>query len=379
MFRFEKKANPFYEKDVSGCAVSAIMNTQGRRFSSEGIVKSIANQRDRSNGLGGGFAAYGIYPQFAELYALHIMYQNQASAHKTEQYLENYFQVEHKEVIPHRHDTLISHHPFLRRYFVKPYPVGEKTPDRIFERLSEDELVIKNVMRINTGFDGAFVFSCGKNMGVFKGVGYPEDLAVFFKLEEYSAYIWIAHGRFPTNSAVWWGGAHPFSLLDWAVVHNGEISSYGINKRFLENFGYNCTLFTDTEVIAYIFDLLVRRHDLSFEMASKVMAPPFWDEIEKMPDEEKELYTTLRATYGGALLNGPFSVIAGFKNGIIALNDRVKLRPLVAARKDDFAYVASEEAAIRVVQNELDRVWSPAGGEPVIVMLEEPAAMPTAP
>ena len=23
----------------------------------------------------------------------------------------------------------------------------------------------------------------------------------------------------------WWGGAHPFALLDYSVVHNGEISS----------------------------------------------------------------------------------------------------------------------------------------------------------
>ena len=134
-------------------------------------------------------------------------------------------------------------------------------------------------------------------MGVFKGVGYPEDIGRFFKLEEYEAYTWISHGRFPTNSAGWWGGAHPFSLLNWAVVHNGEISSYGKNKRYLENFGYECTLFTDTEVIAYVFDLLVRRHGLSLEMAAKVIAAPFWDEIDRMAAEDKELHTLLRATY----------------------------------------------------------------------------------
>ena len=29
---------------------------------------------DRSNGLGGGFAVYGIYPSYADHYAFHVMY-----------------------------------------------------------------------------------------------------------------------------------------------------------------------------------------------------------------------------------------------------------------------------------------------------------------
>lgn len=44
---------------------------------------------------------------------------------------------------------------------------------------------------------------------------------------------------------------------------------------------------------------------------------------------------------------------------MVGINDRVKLRPLVAAKKDDFLYIASEEAAIRVVCKNLDKVWMP--------------------
>ena len=43
----------------------------------------------------------------------------------------------------------------------------------------------------------------------------------------------------------------------------------------------------------------------------------------------------------------------------------------VAAEKGDTTYFASEESAIRVIQPNLDRVWSPAGGEPVIVRLNK--------
>ena len=51
-------------------------------------------------------------------------------------------------------------------------------------------------------------------MGVFKAVGYPEDVGAFYRLEEYAGYCWTAHGRYPTNTPGWWGGAHPFALLD---------------------------------------------------------------------------------------------------------------------------------------------------------------------
>ena len=49
----------------------------------------------------------------------------------------------------------------------------------------------------------------------------------------------------------------------------------------------------------------------------------------------------------------------------------MKLRPLVCAEKDDFVYMASEEAAIREICPSPDRVWAPRGGEPVIARLNK--------
>ena len=46
----------------SGCAIAGIMDRSGQRHDGSAILKSIALMHDRSNGLGGGFAAYGIYP-----------------------------------------------------------------------------------------------------------------------------------------------------------------------------------------------------------------------------------------------------------------------------------------------------------------------------
>jgi glutamate synthase domain-containing protein 1 len=78
--------------------------------------------------------------------------------------------------------------------------------------------------------------------------------------------------------------------------------------------------------------------------------------------------------YGGALVNGPFSIIVGYDRGMFGLNDRIKLRPMVAAVKGPFTYIASEECAIREVCPDPERVWSPRGGEPVIAELESTVA-----
>jgi len=55
----------------------------------------------------------------------------------------------------------------------------------------------------------------------------------------------------------------------------------------------------------------------------------------------------------------------------MALNDRLKLRSMVAGEKGDFVYVASEEAAIRAMEPDVENVYAPQGGEPVIVKVKE--------
>jgi len=57
----------------------------------------------------------------------------------------------------------------------------------------------------------------------------------------------------------------------------------------------------------------------------------------------------------------------------MALNDRLKLRSLVVGEKDDKVFIASEEAAIRRMEPDAENVCFPAGGEPVIVQIEDGA------
>ena len=335
----------------------------------EKIIESMRPMHERSNGLGGGFAGYGIYPEYKDLFALHIFYDGEPCRTECEAYLRDHLEIVKGEIIPTRKIPSITDEPLIWRYFVTP--LRSVLASR---QLDENEFLARIVMHINTHLQGTYVFSSGKNMGVFKAVGFPEDVGVFYKLDQYEAYCWTAHGRYPTNTPGWWGGAHPFALLDYSVVHNGEISSYDANRRFIEMFGYKCTLQTDTEVITYILDYLVRRQGLTLEEAASVIAAPFWSTIGRERDEQlRRQYAYLRTVFPSLLVTGPFSVVLGFTGGLMALNDRLKLRSMVVGEKEDKVFIASEEAAIRTMEPDAENVWAPAGGEPVIIRVKEGA------
>ena len=350
----------------SGCAIAAVISKDGKRMTGRKIIDAMKPMHDRSNGLGGGFAAYGIYPEYKDFYALHMFYDERATRKNCEVFLKERFEIVKSEIIPTRKIPAITDEPIIWRYFVAPLRSQLSA-----YQLDEKEFVARTVMKINTEMPGAYVFSSGKNMGTFKAVGFPEDVGEFYRLDEYEGYSWTAHGRYPTNTPGWWGGAHPFTLLDYSIVHNGEISSYDANRRFIEMFGYKCNLQTDTEVITYIMDYLIRRQGLTLEEAAAVVSASFWSTIEKKPPEIKEKETFLRTVFPSLLITGPFSIVFGFNGGLMALNDRLKLRSMVVGEKDDKVFIASEEAAIRVMESDAENIWAPAGGEPVIVKVKE--------
>lgn len=353
----------------SGCAIAAVISREGHRISGEMITEAMKPMHDRSNGLGGGFAGYGIYPEYKDFYALHFFFDERATRKSCESFLKERFEIVKSEIVPTRKIPAITDEPIIWRYFVSPLKSVLASL-----QLDEKEFVARTVMKINTEMRGTYVFSSGKNMGAFKAVGFPEDVGVFYRLEEYQGYSWTAHGRYPTNTPGWWGGAHPFTLLDFSVVHNGEISSYDANRRFIEMFGYKCNLQTDTEVITYILDYLVRVQGLSLSEAASVIAAPFWSTIEGKTDlEDKNKHVYLRTLFSSLLVTGPFSIVLGFSGGLMALNDRLKLRSMVVGEKKDKVYIASEEASIRTMEPEAENIWAPAGGEPVIIHVKDGA------
>ncbi len=201
------------------------------------------------------------------------------------------------------------------------------------------------------------IFSYGRYTDVFKGVGFPDDVAFLYGLQNDSreAHSWIAHSRQPTNSPgalpVW---SHPFSALDCAIVHNGDISSFGANIAYLESRGYHSHIGTDSEVIARLLEVLLREEGLELCDALRILSNPH---SRQLSAEERQLL----AKYRNARLDGPFSVVGSYGTGsdcyLFAVTDRSKFRPLVLGQDRRHFYAASEESQIRSLSPDAE-VWN---------------------
>ena len=199
------------------CGIIGVIDRSRSGMDGSGIKKALSLMNERGSGEGAGYVAYGIYPDFPDCYALHVFYDNLVEPKKkVDDLLEKWGRIVHQEEIPTYEQPGLKKQHIPWRYFYRPHKdlmVGSSTP--------EDDLVKTLVMDVNSRIEGALVFSSGINMGVFKAAGWPEDVADFYRIQDYKGYIWLAHNRYPTNTPGWWGGAHPFNLLDWSVVHNG--------------------------------------------------------------------------------------------------------------------------------------------------------------
>lgn len=358
------------------CGIGAVFNTDGKPVSGKVISDMMSVMRERENGLGGGFAAYGIFPKNKEQYCIQLLLEDSPdlkapAKERVEEYLKDNVEIVKDEKVQVRKTKAIREHPLIWRFFVNP-----KTDER---DLTPDERIKNIVMHINAEIDGAFCMSSGKNMAVFKGNGWVTDISEFYGIREMDAFMWTGHSRFPTNTPGWWGGAHPFNILGHSVVHNGEITSYGTNVNYLKELGYLCTLLTDTEVLAYLFDYLARKCNYPPQIAQYIacatLAPPYWRDIDRMNPVLKNWYTMIRITHRKAMANGPFSIVITTdypKPTMIGHSDRKKLRPLIAALsgKEDTFYLSSELNAIHYV-DKTENFWQPNPGNAVIASLGE--------
>lgn len=362
----EKPATPPARRERIGeaCGIAALVNLDGRPESGARIGKMLRTMADRENGLGAGYAAYGLFPGRADLYCLQMLLDDREALERVREFVGQKFLLDAEEEIPtFPLETLVGPQPICWRFFVAP----RKEAGGV-----EDDYVMRQVFRINAELAGAFVMSSGKDMAVFKGNGWSHEIYDFYGVGDYEAPLWLAHSRFPTNSPGWWGGAHPFNILGLSIIHNGEITSYGTNRRFVEMWGYHCTLLTDSEVIAYTLDLLLRQQRLPELVACSALAPPYHFLIDEIREEgARELLREVRVNYRPAMLNGPFSIAVATNYGrptLLGMTDRKKLRPLVAATSADgnTVFLSSEECAIAVLGEEATEAWAPHAGKPVI-------------
>ncbi len=361
-----------YRRESEACGIAGLINIDGTVESGKRAAEMLETMIDRENGLGAGYACYGLFPDLADYYCIQLLLDDTCAKEEVEEYFKSVAEVVKSEKVFTRPvKTMKGPYPLIWRFFLDvPAKLIKNNPTVN----NTDDYIVDVVMNVNSRLDGAFCVSSGKNMAVFKGNGWSYEIAKFFDIaNRYKGYMWLAHSRFPTNTPGWWGGAHPFNILGTSVCHNGEITSYGTNKRYVDMWGYKCTLLTDSEVLTYILDLLIRRHKLPTKIAAMAMAPRYYDELASWPVEQCKLAMAIRMTYRPAMVNGPFSILVGMnapEPTMLALTDRKKLRPMTIALSEDgnTVFAGSEECAFRRVKVKAES-WASVAGNPVIAQL----------
>ena len=396
------------------------------------VLTASTQMHNRGNGKGGGIAMVGLDPAQAGVdlgtlrshYLLQIaLLDPSARAELEAEFITPNFEIAKKYELPHlddyrQVDGLDVRPPDVWRYFVRVKPGvlaefaarhGFSCPSilggqeqsgsgqDIAARALEDEFIYQNSYKLNVKFYAslgekrAFVMSHGRNLSVLKIVGYAEQVVAYYKLEEQTAHVWIAHQRFPTKGRVWHpGGAHPFIGLNEALVHNGDFANYYAVSEYLRQRNIGQLFLTDTEVSVQLFDLWDRVYEYPLEITLEAMAPTTEHDFAMLPAEKQLLYKAVQRTHIHASPDGPwFFIVARSKADedqfeLLGITDTSMLRPQVFAlfengeendanRKVQIGLIASERQAINACLRSLaredgrfkplaDKYWNARGG-----------------
>jgi len=396
-----------------GCGVIGIACS--KKIAGRHLLQSLVQMRNRGNGKGGGVAAVGLSPDefgvspkvMEEDYLLALAYLDSSVRDEVKRSsIEPIFEIDHIREQPHIEDYstiegLDVPPPDVVYYFVRIKPevvsafrvendMADASPRKV-----EDEIVYQNTFKLNTRFyasEGetrAFVLSHGKNLMLLKMVGYGDDVVRYYQFEDMHAHIWIGHHRYPTRGRVWHpGGAHPFSGLNEALIHNGDFANYASISEYLAQRNIFPLFLTDTEVSVQVFDLLHRIYEYPLEYVIESLAPTTERDFNKLPEDKKRIYQMLQTTHIHSSPDGPwFFLIAQSAPGcmasdayrLIGITDTSMLRPQVFALQENgnggpsIGVAASEKQGIDAVLESLakedacfwpraDRYWNARGG-----------------
>jgi len=397
-----------------GCGVVGLACSEP--VSGRHIIAPSLQMHNRGNGKGGGIAAAGLSPRQMQVspqtlrddYLIQIAFLDPEAREEVErEYLRPFFDVHQAYRVPTLDDYrqvegLEVRPPDVWRYFVRVkgevlgqfaaenhFAVRDSLSDGLAPRQVEDEFVYQNTFGLNQRFYAslgekrAFVLSHGRDMLVFKIVGYAEQAAQHYQLEDLEAHVWIAHQRYPTKGRVWHpGGAHPFIGLNEALVHNGDFANYHAVCQYLQQRNIYPLFLTDTEVSVLLFDLWDRIYGYPLEYIIEALAPTTERDFVMLPPDKQRIYRAIQAIHIHGSPDGPwFFIVARSKPDegqwqLLGITDTSMLRPQVFALQEgkvQIGLIASEkqaiDAALRSLASEdrrfcplADRYWNARGG-----------------
>jgi glutamate synthase domain-containing protein 1 len=373
------------------------------------VYRSSVQMHNRGNGKGGGLAAVGLVPEqmgvskekLQDDYLIQIAYLDPSARKEVESAcLLPYFEIHHGSQVPTLRDYrdvpgLEIQPPVVWRYFVRVKEsvlaefIHTNALKGIDPRRAEDEFVYQNSYRLNKTFYAslgekrAFVLCHGRNLLVFKIVGYAEQALQYYQLENVRAHVWIAHQRYPTKGRVWHpGGAHPFIGLHEALVHNGDFANYHSVCEYLKQRNIFPLFLTDTEVSVLLFDLWSRVYGYSLEEVIEALAPTTERDFLMLPPEKQRHYKAIQVAHLHGSPDGPWFFIIARNEPyekrfqLIGITDTSMLRPQVFALHEgpiQIGLIASEKQAIDAALQSLhqedpricpvaDRYWNARGG-----------------
>jgi glutamate synthase domain-containing protein 1/glutamate synthase domain-containing protein 3 len=378
-----------------GCGVIGVACSEP--IAGKHLLTALVQMKNRGNGKGGGIAAAGLSAESLGVsektlrndYLILIAYLDTSVKNEVER--EFIFPVmdvdsaEWVETVPDHTSigSLQVKPPDVMRYFcrvkedvLRAFMQEHELLDR---QIAEDEFVYQNSYRLNRKFYAslgdkkAFVLSHGKDIMVFKIVGYGDQVIRYYKLEDFKAHVWIGHHRYPTKGRVWHpGGAHPFVGLHEALVHNGDFSNYHSIAEYLAQRNIYPLFLTDTEVAVYLFDLWKRVYGYPTELLIEAMAPTTERDLHMLPEEKRRTYREIQVSHIHGSPDGPwFFIVARSENGgeqlqLLGITDTSMLRPQVFALQEGKAkigLIASERQAIDAYLRSLSRDESRFSGK----------------
>lgn len=404
------QAGRHYQKaeEEGGCGVTGFASSIP--VGGKHIFEPSVQMHNRGNGKGGGIAAAGLCADDLGVtqeildndYLLQIAFLDPHAREQVEQEcIRPFLDIDSAERIPTLDDFreiagLETRPPDVWRYFVRAKEkvladFREKHGlEELDYRKAEDEFIYQNSYRLNQKFytslgeKRAFVLSHARDMMVLKIVGYAEQVAQYYKLENFKAHIWIAHQRYPTKGKVWHpGGAHPFIGMHEALVHNGDFANYYSVTEYLRQRNIYPQFLTDTEVSVLLFDLWNRVYGYPLEYIIEALAPTGEMDFDCLLPEKQKIYRAIQAAHIHGSPDGPwFFIIARHdpytnRYQLLGITDTSMLRPQVFALQESEAVqiglICSEKQAIDATLHSLseedkrfgpiaDKYWNARGG-----------------
>ena len=201
---------------------------------------------------------------------------------------------------------------------------------------------IEDMARHIEEVDGVEILSLGNALELIKDLGDALVVSEQYGLGTFEGTHAIGHTRMATESDVDIRSAHPywaFPYNDISVVHNGQITNYGMMRREMERAGHRFMSDCDSELLA-----VYTAHNLANG----------WQLEDSLKESVEEI-------------DGVFTYLIATRNQLGMAKDSMAAKPLVLFESDNMIAMASEEVAIRsILPQEIDtydpydeevRVW----------------------